>query len=75
VNAYFFIANKETEAGATNGQKLPQPIEMLKQRANIEFEKQNYTLAINLYNCAITESPKAAVLYSNRAAAYIRRDW
>jgi WD and tetratricopeptide repeat-containing protein 1 len=44
-------------------------------QANDAFERQHFTLAISLYNKAISYSPSAAVLYGNRAAAYMKRGW
>ncbi|GFG32356.1 hypothetical protein Cfor_10916 [Coptotermes formosanus] len=44
-------------------------------QANDAFERQHYTLAISLYNKAISFCPSAAVLYGNRAAAYMKRGW
>lgn len=44
-------------------------------QANESFEQQKYTLAINLYNKAISYCPTAAVLFANRAAAYMKRTW
>lgn len=54
---------------------LPFRIEALKLSANDAFERQHYTLAISLYNKAISYCPSAAVLYGNRAAAYMKRGW
>lgn len=54
---------------------LPPQIENLKQEANAAFQKQKYTTAINLYNKAIARCPHGAVLYGNRAAAFMKRSW
>lgn len=54
---------------------LPPKCEALKLKANAVFEKQQFTLAINLYNDALRISPDAAVLYTNRAAALMKRGW
>lgn len=43
-------------------------------QANYLFEKAEYTLAIKAYNEAI-HIHKCSVLFSNRAAAYIKRKW
>jgi len=45
------------------------------EQANEGFEQQKYSLAINLYNKAISNCPMAAVLFANRAAAYMKRAW
>lgn len=39
------------------------------------FEKEEYTPAIRLYNEAIKRYNTSPVLYGNRAAAYMKRDW
>ncbi|KDR22656.1 WD and tetratricopeptide repeats protein 1, partial [Zootermopsis nevadensis] len=52
---------------------LTQPVLFL--QANDAFERQRFTLAISLYNKAIGYYPSAAVLYGNRAAAYMKRGW
>lgn len=54
---------------------LPSKAEILKQRANAVFEKQQYSLAISLYNKALQIAPDSAVLYGNRAAGYMKRSW
>lgn len=54
---------------------LPPYVEELKRQANERFEQQKYSLAINLYNKAISYCPWAAVLFANRAAAYMKRAW
>ncbi|XP_025190600.1 WD and tetratricopeptide repeats protein 1-like [Melanaphis sacchari] len=53
---------------------LPDKVEQLKLKANYLFEKEDYTAAIILYNEAI-DIHKCSVLFSNRAAAYIKRKW
>lgn len=47
----------------------------LKFSANVEYENKNYWGAINLYNQALLLSPDSAVLYANRAAAFLKRGW
>ncbi|XP_063241067.1 WD and tetratricopeptide repeats protein 1 [Bacillus rossius redtenbacheri] len=54
---------------------LANNIELLKLKANEAFEQQLYTDAITLYNRAISLCPNAAVLFGNRAAAYMKRGW
>lgn len=54
---------------------LPARIEEIKQEANHEFQRQNHCESISLYNKAISLCPTAAVLYSNRAAALLKRNW
>lgn len=54
---------------------LPPTVELIKARANEKFEKQQFTVAIDLYNQAIVLCPSAAALYGNRAAAFMKRGW
>ncbi|XP_028409491.1 WD and tetratricopeptide repeats protein 1-like [Dendronephthya gigantea] len=61
------LAGKSTEL---SGKALE-----LKFRANTEYENKNYWGAINLYNQALILSPDSAVLYANRAAAFLKRGW
>ena len=55
---------------ALSGQALE-----LKTLANVEYESRNYWGAINLYNQALVLVPDSAILYANRAAAFLRRGW
>ncbi|GLG95424.1 Protein will die slowly, partial [Gryllus bimaculatus] len=73
ISAFFQTASSNSD---TNKMKaLPKKVEALKLRANDEFEKQHYTLAISMYNRAISMCPSHAILYGNRAAAYMKRSW
>lgn len=47
----------------------------LKLDGNTAFKQQQYSRAIYLYSEAMTHSPKQPVLYANRAAAYLKRQW
>ncbi|XP_015436500.1 PREDICTED: WD and tetratricopeptide repeats protein 1-like [Dufourea novaeangliae] len=69
--------NGEDNADYTkkNVKVLPPYVEELKSQANENFEQQKYALAITLYDKAISYCPTAAVLYANRAAAYMKRTW
>ncbi|XP_039314625.1 WD and tetratricopeptide repeats protein 1 isoform X3 [Solenopsis invicta] len=58
-----------------NVKVLPPHIEEIKRLANEGFEEEKYSFAINLYNKAISNCPTAAVLFANRAAAYMKRAW
>lgn len=70
----------------TNGHKLlkgasllckdlpPRAME-LKTQGNDAFCKQQFWTAVNAYNEAISIAPHSAILYANRAAAYIKRSW
>ncbi|KAK6170193.1 hypothetical protein SNE40_018646 [Patella caerulea] len=55
--------------------KLAPSVEYLKKRANNYFEKDEFTKAIMMYNQAISRAPLSSVLFSNRAAAYMKRKW
>ncbi|CAK9821540.1 WD and tetratricopeptide repeats protein 1 [Anthophora retusa] len=74
---YYKEKNAEdiTDLSKRNVKTLPPHVEELKRQANKSFEQQKYTLAINLYNKAISYCPTAAVLFANRAAAYMKRTW
>ena len=54
---------------------LPPNVEAIKHRANSVFEKHKYTQAILLYNQALAMAPDSAILYGNRAAAFMKRNW
>ncbi|XP_075228255.1 WD and tetratricopeptide repeats protein 1-like isoform X2 [Lycorma delicatula] len=56
-------------------QELPEVIENMKLTANMYFENGVFSHAISLYNEAICRYPNCAVLYGNRAAAYMKRNW
>ncbi|KAL0830294.1 hypothetical protein ABMA28_002494 [Loxostege sticticalis] len=64
-------------AGTADAGELPLPerVRHLKELANDHVNKANYVAAIQLYNHAIAECPDCAILYSNRAAALMRRGW
>jgi WD and tetratricopeptide repeat-containing protein 1 len=55
--------------------KLPPKAEELKSKANAAFEEQNYIEAIEYYNQAILLAPNSPILYGNRAATLIKRNW
>ena len=57
------------------GQPLSKAVEVIKKRANAVFDNQQYCQAILLYNKAISITPDSAILYGNRAAAYMKRKW
>lgn len=54
---------------------LPPVVDKIKAKANERFECNHYTFAIHLYNKAIAMCPRAAVLFGNRAMAYMKRKW
>ncbi|CAH1402550.1 unnamed protein product [Nezara viridula] len=55
--------------------QLPEHINALKLAGNNLFEKELYSKSIRIYNQAIESYPNSSVIYSNRAAAYMKRDW
>ncbi|XP_060756511.1 WD and tetratricopeptide repeats protein 1 [Neoarius graeffei] len=64
----------------TNNKKpsseLPPHLERIKQQANDAFARQQWTQAIQLYSLGIhTAGQSNAMLYGNRAAAYMKRKW
>jgi len=70
------------ENGIKNGQartafkNLPTAVEELKLRANAEFEAQDYSKAVYLYNQAISlHATPHPILCGNRAAALMKRKW
>ena len=60
---------------AGNSHELSGKALELKSLANMEYEDRNYWGAINLYNQALLLAPQSAVLYANRAAAFLKRGW
>ena len=65
----------EQPSNPTPNLKLPSCVEDLKLAANVKFEDKEFTKAINIYNVAINLYPRGAVLYGNRAAAFVKRGW
>jgi WD and tetratricopeptide repeat-containing protein 1 len=55
--------------------ELPPYLERVKQQANEAFACQQWTQAIQLYSQAVQKAPHNAMLYGNRAAAYMKRKW
>ena len=56
-------------------QELPPKVLELKAKGNDAFCQQQFWTAVNLYNEAISYASDSAVLYANRAAAFIKRAW
>ncbi|XP_078483013.1 WD and tetratricopeptide repeats protein 1-like [Ciona intestinalis] len=50
-------------------------VEKMKLKANDLFANKQFSASIMVYNAAINLQPDRAVLYGNRAAAYIKRNW
>lgn len=55
--------------------ELPPHLEKIKQQANDAFARQQWTQAIQLYSLGIHQASCNAMLYGNRAAAYMKRKW
>lgn len=55
--------------------ELPPHLERIKQQANDAFARQQWTQAIQFYSLGIHEASHNAMLYGNRAAAYMKRKW
>lgn len=55
--------------------ELPPNLEKIKQQANDAFARQQWTQAIQLYSLGIHQASCNAMLYGNRAAAYMKRKW
>lgn len=69
------ISSKVGKRGRYYGKPLQPAVEAIKKHANEVFELQNYSQAIHLYNQAIHMAPDLPILYGNRAAAYLKRNW
>jgi len=78
--------NEENINGNSNGYKnghskpafkpLPANIEAVKMLANAEFESQDYSKAVSLYNQALAlHNDLHPILNGNRAAALMKRKW
>nr|CAD7407843.1 unnamed protein product [Timema poppensis] len=64
-----------TAADKKQSPLLPTRVEMLRLKANQAFDFQHFSTAIMLYNKAISLNGNTALLYGNRAAAYMKRAW
>uniref|UniRef100_A0AAQ6A9L2 WD and tetratricopeptide repeats 1 n=1 Tax=Amphiprion ocellaris TaxID=80972 RepID=A0AAQ6A9L2_AMPOC len=63
------------ERRPTASTDLPPHLEKIKQQANDAFARQQWTQAIQLYSLGIHQASCNAMLYGNRAAAYMKRKW
>jgi len=54
---------------------LPTKAQKLKEEANDFFKQQKYNQSIFHYNAALKHAPQSSVLYGNRAAAFLKRQW
>ncbi|MGH0191416.1 UNVERIFIED_CONTAM: hypothetical protein FKN15_063463, partial [Acipenser sinensis] len=72
---YTFLLPKKCHSGGNVQGELPPHLEKIKQQANDAFARQQWTQAIQLYSRGIQEISKNAMLYGNRAAAYMKRKW
>ncbi|XP_059485390.1 WD and tetratricopeptide repeats protein 1 [Neocloeon triangulifer] len=54
---------------------IQEKVAALKETANGYFKSRSYFKAVKIYNEAIALCPNSAVLYANRAAAFMKRKW
>ncbi|XP_066500011.1 WD and tetratricopeptide repeats protein 1 isoform X1 [Hoplias malabaricus] len=66
------LANSKVSSSSAD---LPPYLERIKQQANDAFARQQWTQAIQLYSLGIHAAGQNAMLYGNRAAAYMKRKW
>ncbi|KAM5541766.1 hypothetical protein V8D89_004495 [Ganoderma adspersum] len=66
------VAKHASATPASAGPPLPAEAEKAKAEGNAAFAKGEYQNAIESYTRAIDIAPKSAVLYGNRALAYVR---
>ncbi|KAF3839966.1 hypothetical protein F7725_018683 [Dissostichus mawsoni] len=69
---YTFLIPKEVPV-INSSTELPAYLEKIKQKANDAFARQQWTQAIQLYSLGIHQASCNAMLYGNRAAAYMKR--
>uniref|UniRef100_A0A671MWE9 WD and tetratricopeptide repeats protein 1-like n=1 Tax=Sinocyclocheilus anshuiensis TaxID=1608454 RepID=A0A671MWE9_9TELE len=75
-NGIHLPASRRKLAKVSSGSSdLPPHLERIKQQANDAFARQQWTQAIQLYSLGIHEAGHNAMLYGNRAAAYMKRKW
>ena len=60
---------------STETNELPEIAFQLKKEGNEAFSDNNYFQAVICYSKAIAEVPNSSVLYANRAAALLKRNW
>ncbi|XP_024123969.1 WD and tetratricopeptide repeats protein 1 isoform X1 [Oryzias melastigma] len=71
-SSHICFAENKTQLSST---ELPPYLEKIKQQANDAFARQQWTHAIQLYSLGIHKANHNAMLYGNRAAAYMKRKW
>uniref|UniRef100_A0A8C2XKH2 WD and tetratricopeptide repeats 1 n=1 Tax=Cyclopterus lumpus TaxID=8103 RepID=A0A8C2XKH2_CYCLU len=74
-NGIVLPASRIRIAGSKISTELPVHLEKIKQQANDAFARQQWTQAIQLYSLGIHQASGNAMLYGNRAAAYMKRKW
>lgn len=67
-----FIPNGSNNPHIT---KLAPEVEHIKSLANASYQQRQFITAIGLYSKAMLMAPKSGVLYSNRAVAFMKRNW
>uniref|UniRef100_A0A3B3SY39 WD and tetratricopeptide repeats 1 n=1 Tax=Paramormyrops kingsleyae TaxID=1676925 RepID=A0A3B3SY39_9TELE len=75
LNGIHLPASRLRWAEGNTSAELPPHLERIKQQANEAFARQQWTQAIQLYSLGIHEASRNAMLYGNRAAAYMKRKW
>ncbi len=68
-------SSEGTGINHVDDQELTNQAMKLKIAGNDCFSKQNFYQAICCYNKALSLAPKSAILYANRAAAFLKRGW
>lgn len=66
---------KSSNNNKLNKNGITDRVESLKKMGNDFLENEKYLQAINQYTIAIQLSPNCAILYLNRATAFMRRQW
>ncbi|RZF46444.1 hypothetical protein LSTR_LSTR012519 [Laodelphax striatellus] len=66
---------QHVDSAESKKKPLPADIEDLKLSANTLFDGGEYSRAIRIYNEAIMKFSQGSLLYGNRAAAYMKRNW
>ncbi|XP_069828739.1 WD and tetratricopeptide repeats protein 1 isoform X2 [Dendropsophus ebraccatus] len=69
------IRVSDAKNGVSSTNELPPHLERVKQKANDAFARQQWSQAIELYSQAMQRAPHSAMLFGNRAAAYMKRKW
>ena len=66
---------RQESRSKSSGRPLTPAAEKLKLQANTAFQQCQFNTAIGLYSRALCKAPNSPVLYSNRAVAFMKRNW